>query len=87
MEEVAAEEGDGWTCLRCGQVIRHVKRWEEELEDDETVVEEKVADAEPAGEGEEQDSSHSEKIVTPEEEEVEVEEEDSNEEENLFSRR
>jgi peroxin-2 len=87
MEEVAAEEGDGWACLRCGQVIRHIKRWEEALEDDETVVEVKVEDAEPAGEGEEQDSTQLEEIATPEEEEAEEEEEESNEEENLFSRR
>jgi len=87
MEEVAAEEGDGWACLRCGHIIRHIKRWEEALEDDETVVEEKAEDAEPAQEEEERDSSQSEEIVTPEEEEAEVEEEDSNEDENLFSRR
>ena len=85
MEEVAAEEGDGWACLRCGHVIRHIKRWEETLEDDETVVEEKEEDVEATEEQEEQeeqDSSQSEDVVTPEDEEAEVDEE-----ENLFSRR
>jgi len=30
--EVAGEEGDGWACLRCGETIKHVRRWVEVVE-------------------------------------------------------
>ena len=82
--EVAGEEGDGWGCLRCGRVIKHIKRWEEVVEEESTVIEEKVdITKEPVEE--EEETSRSEEIATSEEEidEVGVE---SSEEDNLFSR-
>ena len=83
--EVAGEEGDGWGCLRCGKVIKHIKRWEEVVERESTVIEEKVGITEEPVE-EEQETSHSEEIASSEEEVDEVEVE-SSEEDNLFNRR
>src|SRR5271169_5412020 len=38
--EVAGEEGDGWGCLRCGKIIKRVKRWVEGIVEENTAVEE-----------------------------------------------
>ena len=81
---MAGEEGDGWACLRCGKIIKHVKRWEEVIEES-TVIEETVDVIEKPAE-EEQETSQSEEIATSEGEVDEVEVE-SSEEDNLFSRR
>lgn len=82
--EVAGEEGDGWGCLRCGRVIKHVKRWQEVVEEETTVIEEKVDIPEELVQ-EEQETSQSEEIETSESDAGEVGVE-SSDEDNLFSR-
>lgn len=84
--QVAGEEGDGWGCLRCGRVIKHVKRWEEVVEGETSVAEMTDGiEGHPDGEGEEgEDTSQSEEILTPEEEDEVDDEGGSDEEENLF---
>jgi peroxin-2 len=95
--EVVGEEGDGWNCLRCGVVIRRIRRW-----DDRVVVE---GEGEEGKEGEKGGTADAERtvveeveghdnvsggtdILTPEEDDVEEvdgvesdEEEDTQEEE------
>jgi peroxin-2 len=98
--EVVGEEGDGWGCLRCGYVIRQIRRWEEKVEDegdqkggpteDETVHEKTGTDENKDDEEDEEDEKVEVDAESPElesEEEVSGDEnsEDSNEE-NLFSR-
>lgn len=88
--EVAGEEGDGWGCLRCGTVIKYVKRWEETMGEENT-VDQKTDVGEEHAEGEEKEggeTSQSEEILTPEDEEEGVSDDglESDEEENLFSR-
>jgi peroxin-2 len=87
--EVAGEEGDGWHCLRCGMVIKHVKRWQEVILDELPCLENKdeVGQQEAVrGEGSLAEEISIEEVVTPETEETEEEagEQDSEEGENLF---
>jgi peroxin-2 len=86
IEEIANEEGDGWRCLRCGTLIKHVTRWEEVIEDDTVKEEETVNEEKEDVEGtEDKDTSQSDEILTPNTEDNLEEEVDSNDE-NLFSR-
>jgi tRNA U34 5-carboxymethylaminomethyl modifying GTPase MnmE/TrmE len=80
--EVAGEEGDGWGCLRCGRVIKHVKRWMEVVVEESAVIEEDVDIPEESVEVE-QETSLSEEIETSENDVGEVEVE-SSDEDNLF---
>jgi peroxin-2 len=84
--EIAGEEGDGWTCLRCGKIIKHVKRWQEVIGEDTTVEEMDERATRDEEDGAQESSGNSEDVVTPEEEDDKLDdvEEDSNEEENLF---
>jgi hypothetical protein len=87
--EVAGEEGDGWSCLRCGTVIKHVDRWKETV-GEERPTEENKEESKEVGEikeGSSGEESSIEEIVTPESEEVEEEdggEANSEEGQNLF---
>jgi peroxin-2 len=85
--EVVGEEGDGWTCLRCGSMVRQIKRWEEKVEiEGEDGREE--SSTEQGREAEEKVNEVSEveaPEIESEEGSVEDVDEDSNEE-NLFSR-
>jgi len=88
--EVAGEEGDGWSCLRCGTVIKHVRRWQELIGDDVPTREtrgEAVQEEKRKGEGKAAEESSIEEVATPDTEEAEDEttgEEDSEEGDNLF---
>jgi peroxin-2 len=86
--EVAGEEGDGWSCLRCGTVIKHVERWKEFVGEEIPTEENKEAKTEVGDkEGSSEEGRKVEEAVTPESEEVEEEDSgDANSEEgqNLF---
>jgi peroxin-2 len=86
--EVAGEEGDGWSCLRCGSVIKHVDRWKEVIgEDPPTENKQEKNEVGEVKEGRSGKESSIEEIVTPESEEVEEEdggEANSEEGQNLF---
>jgi peroxin-2 len=88
--EIANEEGDGWSCLRCGEVIRNVMRWEERVGETLQAQEEKNV----GSGGSEGTEKSSEGNVTPDVESIEdtseeaaQEEAEESEEENLFSQR
>jgi hypothetical protein len=92
MGEIVGEEGDGWGCLRCGRVVKNVRRWREvkEISNDGDVDAEINAKDVGGEENTEGNESKSEADVTLESGENEPEpsedvEVDSNEEENLFS--
>jgi peroxin-2 len=84
--EVVGEEGDGWTCLRCGSMVRHIRRWVEKVEIEGEEGKEQSSKEEEAEENV-GDVSEVEipEIESEEEDSVEDVDEDSNEE-NLFSR-
>jgi len=87
--EVAGEEGDGWTCLRCGMIVKHVGRWKEVVGEGPS-SEENEGDTQEAKhiiEGTSGEESSIDEGVTPESEEVQGEdgdEADSEEGQNLF---
>lgn len=98
--EVVGEQGDGWGCLRCGHVIRHIRRWDETVEkegeqrkeespteDDETVNEKLSKEEDEDEDEDEMVEVHADSPEIESEEGVSGDEdaEDSNEE-NLFSR-
>ena len=76
--------------MRCGTVIKQVRRWQELVGDDvpaEKRKDEAVKEENPNGQGTVAEESSIEDIVTPDTEEAEDEaigEEDSDEGENLF---
>jgi peroxin-2 len=86
--EVAGEEGDGWSCLRCGTVIKHVDRWKEVVGEGLPSEENKEQTQEPAEvkEGSSGEEGSIEGAVTPDSEEVEEDGGEANSEEgqNLF---
>lgn len=84
MESVAEEEGDGWSCLRCGTVVKKIKRWEETVGDDAPAVEvtEEKLDA-PAEEVVPEEEAESPPEEIQEEDEEEEQDEDDEDEEGI----
>lgn len=83
MESVAEEEGDGWSCLRCGTVIKKIKRWEETVGDDAPAVEVTEKPDTPAEEVVREEEAESPAEEIQEEQEEEEQDEDDEDEEGI----
>lgn len=89
VSEVVGEEGDGWSCLRCGYLVKRMNRWNERVEQGEGIKGkgEKNGEVETGVDGEESGTgsgSEGVEVTTPKGESVnDVEEEGEDEVEEV----